>query len=581
MKPLLMLLGSLMALPAAELEWMPWSAGVFAQAKIENRLVLLDLEAVWCHWCHVMEATTYKDPATVALLKSKYILVRVDQDSRPDLSNRYEDYGWPATVVFNADGQEIVKRRGYIPPREMASMLKAVIEDPTPGPSVVAETKVEFASSPFLPDDLKKELQGQYLAGYDSKHGSWGFTQKYLDWDGVEYALRLARKGDAHAEHMARQTLEAQLRLIDPAWGGVYQYSTGGGWKEPHFEKIMQMQAENLRIYSLAYTQWRQPEYLKAALDIHRFLKTFLMTADGAFYTSQNADVVDGQHSARYFKLNDAERRKVGIPRIDKHIYSRENGWAIHALSALYQATGDEAYLTEAKQAAEWVIRNRALAGGGFRHDAVDASGPYLGDTLAMARAFMSLYACTSDRAWLKRSEEALGFIAANFKNPDGAGFLTAAAPTDHAYKPHPERDENVTLARVANLLFHYSGDRKIRQIAEDAMRYPVTPQIAHQYTAVGLLLADGELTAAPVHLTIVGHKDDPDAHQLFHKALEYPSGYKRVEWWDKREGALPNADVEYPELKRAAAFVCTERSCSSPIVKVDELLAKAEKLAN
>ena len=61
------------------------------------------------------------------------MLIRVDQDSRPDLSNRYEDYGWPATVVFDAARHEIVKREAYIPPRAMASMLKAIIDDPTPG----------------------------------------------------------------------------------------------------------------------------------------------------------------------------------------------------------------------------------------------------------------------------------------------------------------------------------------------------------------------------------------------------------------------------------------------------------------
>jgi uncharacterized protein len=141
-----------------------------------------------------------------------------------------------------------------------------------------------------MPADLRKQLQENYLARYDAKHGSWGFDQMLLDWDGVEYAIALTRKGDARAEHMARQTLDTQFNLIDPVWGGVYQYSTGGDWKEPHFEKIMQMQTENLRIYALAYAQWHRPEYLKAATDIHRFLKTFLMSPEGALYTSQNAD---------------------------------------------------------------------------------------------------------------------------------------------------------------------------------------------------------------------------------------------------------------------------------------------------
>lgn len=86
------------------IEWQPWSDAIFDQARRENKFVLLDLEAVWCHWCHVMDETTYKTPEVISLTKSKYIPVRVDQDSRPDLSNRYEDYGWPATIVFGSGG---------------------------------------------------------------------------------------------------------------------------------------------------------------------------------------------------------------------------------------------------------------------------------------------------------------------------------------------------------------------------------------------------------------------------------------------------------------------------------------------
>ena len=76
-----------------KIDWQPWSDGVFKQAAAQHKLVLLDLEAVWCHWCHVMDDTTYSDPRVIALIRSKYIAVRVDQDSRPDLANRYEDYG--------------------------------------------------------------------------------------------------------------------------------------------------------------------------------------------------------------------------------------------------------------------------------------------------------------------------------------------------------------------------------------------------------------------------------------------------------------------------------------------------------
>jgi uncharacterized protein len=565
------------------LNWQAWSNQVFADAKRERRFVLLDLEAVWCHWCHVMDANTYSNPAVIKLLRSHYIVVKADQDSRPDLSTRYEDFGWPATIVFDAAGHEIVKRQGYLAPDEMASMLQAIIDDPSPGPSVQAAAKLMIPANAILAAAVRTRLTQNYLAGYDAKFGSWGTDQKYLDWDSVEYSMVLARRdGNAQAAHMARQTLDEQLHLLDPAWGGVYQYSTDGDWNSPHFEKIMQMQAENLRIYSLAYAQWQEPKYLHAAQEIRRYLKTFLTSPEGAFYTSQNADLIEGHHSADYFALDDAHRRAQGVPRIDKHIYARENGWAINGLVALYAATGDASVLDSAVTATRWIIANRGLPGGGFRHGASDANGPYLGDTLAMERAFLALYGATADRVWLTDAEAAMKFIDANFSDKQGAGFDSSKAPTDRAYAPHPERDENIAIVRAANMLFHITADEADKKIAERAMRYVAADPVVFRLPASSPLLADFELTNEPLHLTIVGRKDDPAAKALFDQALRYPSSYKRLEWWDPSQGTagrLPNPDVQYPSLKVSAAFICTSRTCSPPIYKAADLPVKIDRL--
>jgi uncharacterized protein len=564
------------------LNWRPWSDTVFAEAQRSHKFVLLDLEAVWCHWCHVMDANTYSDPQVIKLLQAHYITLKVDQDSRPDLSNRYEDFGWPATVVFDGTGHEIVKRQGYLAPDEMISMLQAIIDDPTPGPSVHPEVKLELPIEPLLTAALREDLNKNFFNGYDTDQGSWGRDQKLLDWDSVEYAMDLARlKNDTRAEHMARQTLSEQLHLLDPAWGGVYQYSTGGNWNSPHFEKIMQVQAENLRIYSLAYARWRDPLYLHAAREIQRYLRTFLTSPDGAFYTSQDADLVEGKHSAGYFALSDAQRRKLGIPRVDKHIYARENGWTINALAGLYGATGDRATLQDAVRATRWVLANRAIAGGGFRHGSSSSSHTdlYLGDTIAMARAFVALYGATGDRQWLNRAQEAVRFIGKNFVSGNGAGFLTAKAPTGHGYSPLLQRDENVMVARAANLLFHYTGNGEYKDLAKAAMRYLSAKPVVDRLPASSALLADLEIGSEPLHLTIVGHKDDPAAQNLFSAALRYPSDYKRLEWWDVREGRLPNPDVQYPELQRAAAFICTSHTCSPPIFDVEKLPGRVDKL--
>jgi uncharacterized protein len=569
------------AVTDSQLKWQPWSDVVFAEARREQRFVLLDLEAVWCHWCHVMDESTYRDPAVIRLLQSRYILVKVDQDSRPDLSNRYEDYGWPATIVFDADGHEIVKRQGYLPPDVMASMLKAIIKDPSPGPSVRPEPKLKAPSSPLLSAAIRQQLKRNYRAGYDQEQGSWGTNQKLLDWDSVEYSMVLsAMNNDVQAEHMARQTLNAQLHLLDPAWGGVYQYSGGSDWNSPHFEKIMQMQAENLRIYSLAYTFWHDPAYLHAAQEIRRYLKTFLSSPEGGFYTSQDADLIDGKHSASYFALDDdARRRKLGIPRVDTHMYARENGWAIRSLVALYAATGDTEVLADALRATRWVIANRSIPGGGFRHGENDAAGPYLGDSIAMARAFVALHNATGDRQWLDHAEAAVTFISANFGDADGVGFLTAKAPLSQGIKPKPQRDENVMTARTANLLFQYTGKKTYQRLAQQAMRYLAASPMVYRLPASSVLLTDLELGSAPLHLSIVGPKNDASAGALFRAALSYPSTYERLEWWDRKEGPLPNPDVQYPELREPAAFVCTDRTCSSPIFKPEELKARTEKI--
>src|ERR1700733_13884819 len=193
--------GLALAQPAtSQLAWQPWSDAVFAQARKEHKFVLLDLEAVWCHWCHVMDDVTYRDPVVIRLLNERYVLVKVDQDARPDISNRYQNYGWPATVVFAADGSEIVKRQGYIPPRPMSSMLQAIIDDPSPGPSVEKEAAFQPAATSAINAATLARVRSAYENQYDKPVAGWGFGHKFLDGESAEYALRLAARGDEEYE---------------------------------------------------------------------------------------------------------------------------------------------------------------------------------------------------------------------------------------------------------------------------------------------------------------------------------------------------------------------------------------------
>jgi uncharacterized protein YyaL (SSP411 family) len=558
--------------------WRRWSDEAFELARKDQRLVLLDLGAVWCHWCHVMDETTYRDAKVVALISEHFVPIQVDQDSRPDLSNRYEDYGWPATIIFDATGRELVKFAGYIPPARMASLLGAVVEDPTPGPSARAEAEA-VAGPASLDPAQKKDLEALVSARYDREQGGWGFSKKYLDWDSVEYGLVRAGAGDAGAETMARETLAKSRKLIDPVWGGLDQYSDGGDWDHPHFEKLAQFQAEGIRLYAEAYRRYRDPADLAAARDIHGYVRAFLTSPEGASYVSQDADLVAGEHSADYYALDDAARRARGIPRVDKHLYARETAWMANADVALYAATGERAFLDEAEAAARWVVKERSRAGGGYRHDAVDAAGPYLGDTLAAGRAFLALYAATGDRSWLRLARSAASDLMRVFSVPGVPGYVAAVAQGRFA-APRPERDENVQAARFLNLLYRYTGDVSDRDGAEAAMRFLSAREVAERFPAASVLLVDLELTSEPTHLTVVGPRQDSRTRALLLAAAGLPGGYNRVELWDRSEGPLPRTDVEFPELDAPAAFACSGSRCSLPAFTPDDLRKRAAKLS-
>ena len=244
---------------AAEINWQPWSEAAFLEAKKTGRPILLSISAVWCHWCHVMDEKTYANPDVAKLMGERYIAVKVDQDSNPDLSRRYENYGWPATIVFDGTGQEIVKRRGYLPPERMISMLKAIIDDPSPILYSDSKPVTEFADKPLLEDKLRMVLQKRFAETSDQKIGGLVQAQKFLDRDLVEYAVLRGAQGDKQALQIARVNLDNASRIIDPVWGGAYQYSTDGDWAHPHFEKIMEIQAGYLRIYAQAYARYHDP----------------------------------------------------------------------------------------------------------------------------------------------------------------------------------------------------------------------------------------------------------------------------------------------------------------------------------
>jgi hypothetical protein len=439
---------------------------------------------------------------------------------------------------------------------------------------VLAPLTVHTAASAILGATQREKLLATYFDAYDTQYAGWGSVQKFIDADSLELALTHAKQARKEAA-MARNTLIAATALIDPVWGGVYQYSDERNWKSPHFEKIMSFQTQYVRMYAAGYRVLGDAAFLKAAQSIDRYVEQFLTSAEGVVYVSQDADVDAWLTGHVFYALNDAERRRTRNPHIDTHVYARENGWEITALAALYDATGEERYLARARRAAAWVTSHRALGAGGFSHDGRAGTPATLGDTLAMGQGYLALYASTGERAYLAQARQALDFIAGHFTVPAG-GYATVVAGSGARgvfREPVRDVDENIGVARFANALYRYDGDGHARRRAQHAMRYLAAAQIADgQHLRSGILLADDELANDPMHVTIVGHRDDTSAQSLHAAALRYPVLYRRIDWWDKREGAMPNPDVRYPELARAAAFICTGSACSQPVFSSPEL---------
>lgn len=556
--------GSLAAASNTLINWESWSKDVFERAAAENKLVLLEMEAVWCHWCHVMDRETYSQQQVADYIHEHYIPVRVDHDARPDLANRYREWGWPATIILNGAGEDLVKRAGYIAPKPFLRLLKAVVKDPTPERNGGSPLEPSAASS-SLPRELRSELEARFLKSSDLKLGGLKIAQKFIEPGALDYALYLTtdvNQASADAEHIASLTLKNAVGLLDPAWGGIYQYSTRGNWRNPHYEKLTSIQARYLRLYSLGAKVFANKNQEKVAEEIVRYVSRFLLAPSGAFYTSQDADLIPGEKAHDYFALKDKSRVAQGTPRVDKSIYARENGLMIEALLSWYKYLGKQLGLDMAMRSMK-AIQGTHKKGGGYSHSGSEGEAKYLEDNLAVARAFLAFYEVTAERNWLKQADGLAEFIYANFRHVE-AGWLDVAG--EDLLRPRLGIDINVSTGRFFNKLYHYTGKPKWRDASEHAMRFLSASDVAlSRIEDSGILLFDIELSKDPIHYTIVADKDSELALQFYLSALQDPVDYKRVEWLDRSEGPLMNDDVPYPAFDQPAAYVCTDNRCSAP----------------
>ena len=543
--------------------WSEWNNETFASAAREHKFVIVSLQSWWCKWCHVMNEETWSNPEVRSVLKDHFIPVYVDQDSRPDISQRYERWGWPATIIFGPDGKEIAKLRGFYSAQFFIPVLTDTVKDPTPvnydeagGP----ERARTLATG--LTDAQRDSILRFIDEAWDKEYGGWS-RSKFVDGPILTWALQQARQGDKENEARIRKVLTLMSKtMIDKDSGAVSQVNLKPDWSAPVREYPMFAQEAALSAFSRASVMFGDPAYRQAADRILGFLKNTMAAQDGGFYASMGLD--------------------EGTPGVDRREYARETAQAISGLLAYYDATSIVEARDLAVTGANWALANRALPGGRFRHAEQDKGGPYLADNVEMAKALIALHRSTGDRAWLTRASAAADFIAKTFMDPATGGFVASASPdAQHLIKPIKQREDNVTAVRMFSLLSSYTGENRYREIAEAGMGYLTSPPILDAFGFLpDVLLAEDELRNEPVHVTIVGAKDDPRSAALYRAALAYPLVNKRAEWWDKREGKLASADVDYPDYPNGpAAFACTSTFCSYPVTEPGAIKAQLDGL--
>ena len=300
------------------IQWHEWGEEAFAVAQRENKPILLDIGAVWCHWCHVMDRESYDNPEIAEIINQRFIAVKVDRDERPDIDSRYQvavssisgQGGWPLTAFLTPAGKPFYGGT-YFPPddhygrpsfkRVLLSIANAYHEK---NEDVVEQAKMvegaishaeSFAGksadfSPAVIDAIVKSA----MKMFDSQNGGFGSAPKFPHPAALDLLIdQYVRSGDEQIRDVFVSTLEKMAHggVYDQLAGGFHRYSVDERWIVPHFEKMCYDNSELLKNYVHAYQATGSEFFASVARDIIRWMDEWLSDREhGGFYASQDAD---------------------------------------------------------------------------------------------------------------------------------------------------------------------------------------------------------------------------------------------------------------------------------------------------
>jgi len=320
------------------IRWHEWGEEAFATAQRENKPLLLDIGAVWCHWCHVMDRESYDDPQVAQIVNENFVAVKVDRDERPDIDSRYQaavsaisgQGGWPLTAFLTPDGKPFYGGT-YFPPddqwgrpsfkRVLTSIANAFREKhaDVAEQAKMVEQAISHAESftgrsgTFSPRVMNAIVKSA-LGMFDPRNGGFGQAPKFPHPATLDLLIeRYARTGDEQIKNVFVTTLEhmANGGMYDQLAGGFHRYSVDERWLVPHFEKMSYDNSELLKNYVHGYQVTRNEFFADVARDIIRWTDEWLSDRErGGFYASQDADY-SMDDDGDYFTWTVEETRSV------------------------------------------------------------------------------------------------------------------------------------------------------------------------------------------------------------------------------------------------------------------------------
>jgi uncharacterized protein YyaL (SSP411 family) len=302
------------------IQWHEFGEEAFAAARAADKPMLLDIGAVWCHWCHVMDRESYDDPEVAAIVNQHYIAVKVDRDERPDIDSRYQvavaaltgQGGWPLTAFLTPDGKPFYGGT-YFPPadaygrpsfkRVLLSIAQAyrekrgeVLEQAQMVESAISRAESFSPGSAKVSATVIDAILESARSMFDEVNGGFGTAPKFPHPAALDLVMdRYVRLGSTNEElrTIFLRTLQTMARggVYDQLAGGFHRYSVDERWTVPHFEKMCYDNSELLKNYVHAYRATGDEFFAGVARDIIRWMDEWLSDrAHGGFYASQDAD---------------------------------------------------------------------------------------------------------------------------------------------------------------------------------------------------------------------------------------------------------------------------------------------------